>query len=299
MRSLLLMAAATILVGAAPVKKLPTPADVVAGAPASAWKTIPADDLMVLDLANGGRIVIQLAPAFAPMHVANIKALVRGGYWTGATIYRVQDNYVAQWGLNEPDEGPFKPLPAGAKPKLPAEYTRPLKGLTIRPLGSPDPYAPGVGYADGWPVAYSTKGGWADLTHCYGSVGVGRNLAPDTGNGGELYAVIGHAPRALDRNIALVGRVIDGIDHFSSLPRGPAPMGFYKDPKQDVAIASVRIASDIPTAERPSFQYMDTNSATFASYLHLVANRHDDFFQVPAHGVDLCAARVPVRKKPA
>ncbi|HKP34039.1 MAG TPA: peptidylprolyl isomerase, partial [Sphingomicrobium sp.] len=88
-----------MLTGAAPPKKLLTPSDIVAGAPANAWKTIPADDLMVMDLANGGRIVIQLAPAFAPVHVANIKALARGGYWNGATIYRVQDNYVAQWGL--------------------------------------------------------------------------------------------------------------------------------------------------------------------------------------------------------
>jgi peptidylprolyl isomerase len=294
MRSLLLAATAAVLVGAAPAKKLPTPTDIVAGAPASAWKIIPADDLMVIDLVSGGRVVVQLAPAFAPVHVANVKALARGAYWSGATIYRVQDNYVSQWGLNESD----KPWPAGVNAKPPAEYVRPLKGLTIKPLGSPDPYAPGVGYADGWPVAYSRKAGWANLTHCYGSVGVGRDLAPDTGTGGELYAVIGHAPRALDRNIALIGRVVDGIDRFSSLPRGPAPMGFYKDRKQDVGIASVRLASDIPAAERPSFEYLDTNSPTFARYLHLVANRHDDFFQVAAGGVDLCAARVPVRKKP-
>ena len=299
MRSLLLAAAAAVLVGATPAKKLPTPTDIVASAPASAWKSIPADDLLVMQLANGGRIVIQLAPAFAPVHVANVKALVRGGYWSGATVYRVQDNYVAQWGLNEPDEGPHRALPARVNAKPPAEYVRALKGLTIKPLGSPDPYAPAVGYADGWPVAYSAKAGWANLTHCYGSVGVGRDLAPDTGNGGELYAVIGHAPRALDRNIALIGRVVDGIDRLSSLPRGPAPMGFYKDRKQDVAIASVRIANDMPAAERPSFEYMDTNSPTFARYLQLVANRHDDFFEVPAGGVDLCAARVPVRKKPA
>ena len=85
---------------------------------------------------------------------------------------------------------------------------------------SPDPYAPAAGFADGWPVGYSPKAGWATLAHCYGSVGVGRDLAPDTGTGGELYAVIGHGPRQLDRNIALVGRVVEGIDRFSTLPRG-------------------------------------------------------------------------------
>jgi peptidylprolyl isomerase len=293
MRSILLVTAAALLIGAAPAKKLLTPNDIVAQAPATAWKAIPADDLMVLDLQNGGRVVIQLAPAFAPVHVANIKALARGKYWDGATVYRVQDNYVAQWGLNESD----KPWPAGVTAKPPAEYTRPLTGLKITPLGSPDAYAPGVGFADGWPVAYNAKGGWADLTHCYASVGVGRDLSPDTGTGGELYAVIGNAPRQLDRVIALVGRVVDGIDRFSTLPRGTEALGFYKDKAQYVPIASTRIASDMPASERPSYEVMDTGSAAFANYLKVRANRHDDFYIRPAGGVDVCNVQVPVRKK--
>jgi peptidylprolyl isomerase len=294
MRSTLLAAAAAaLLVGAAPATKLPTPNDIVAAAPASGWKAIAADDLLVMDLANGGRVVIQLAPAFAPVHVANIRALARGHYWSGATIYRVQDNYVAQWGLN--DSG--KPWPAGVTAKPPAEYTRVLKGLSVKPLGFADPYAPGAGFVDGWPVAYSPRAGWANLAHCYASVGVGRDLSPDTGTGGELYAVIGHAPRHLDRNIALVGRVIDGIDKLSSLPRGTEALGFYKDKAQFAPIAAIRLASDMPAAERPSYEYMDTASATFARYLKLRANRRDDFYIRPAGGVDLCNVQVPVRKK--
>src|SRR6185312_12393086 len=110
----------------------------------------------------------------------------------------------------------------------------------------------------------------------------------DTGTGGELYAVIGQAPRQLDRNIALVGRVVDGIERFSSLPRGTGDLGFYKDKAQYVPIASIRLASDMPAGERPSYQVLDTNSAAFASYLHLRANRHDAFYERPAGGVDLC-----------
>ncbi len=293
MRSLLLVTAAALLTGAAPAKKLPTPSDIVAAAPASAWKTIPADDLLVMDLANGGRVVIQLAPAFAPVHAANIKALARGNYWNGATVYRVQDNYVAQWGLNESD----KPWPSGVTAKPPAEYTRPLKGLTVKPLGSPDAYAPDAGFSDGWPIAYDAKANWADLAHCYASVGVGRDLSPDTGTGGELYAVIGNAPRQLDRVIAVVGRVVDGIDRLSSLARGTEALGFYKDKAQYVPIASIHLASDMPAAERPSYEYMDTRSASFARYLKVRANRHDDFYIRPAGGVDLCNVQVPLRKK--
>src|SRR5438270_2811949 len=295
MRSLLLLTAAALFIGAAPAKKLPTPADLVAAAPASAWRTIAPEDLVVMDLAKGGRVVIQLAPSFAPVHVANIRALARGNYWDGATIYRVQDNYVAQWGLNESD----RPWPAGVTPKPPAEYARPIKGLQVTDLAYPDPYAPAVGFVNGWPMAYSPRAGWATLAHCYGSVGVGRDLAPDTGTGGELYAVIGQAPRALDRNIALVGRVISGIDRLSSLPRGPAPMGFYAEKGLNVPISKTRLASDMPAGDRPSYEYLDTASPAFARYVALKANRHDDFFQVPAGGVDLCSVNVPVRKKAA
>ncbi|MFL6721654.1 MAG: peptidylprolyl isomerase [Sphingomonas sp.] len=293
MRYMLLVLGLAPLVGAAPAKKLLTPNDIVEAAPASAWKPIAADDLMVIDLASGGRVVVQLAPAFAPVHVANIKALARNGYSNGATVYRVQDNYVAQWGHN--DSG--KPWPAGVIAKPPAEYRRPLKGLSIKPLGSADPYAPQAGFAAGWPVAYSTRSGWANLAHCYASVGVGRDLSPDTGTGGELYAVIGHAPRQLDRNIALVGRVVDGIDRLSSLPRGTEALGFYKDKAQYARIAAVRLASEMPAGQRPSYEVMDTGSSTFARYLKLRANRHDAFYDQPAGGVDLCNVQVPVRKK--
>lgn len=294
MRSLLLITAALVLIGAAPPKKLLTPTDVVNAAPGSAWKAIPADDLLVMELRNGGRVVIQLATQFAPVHIGNIKALARGNYWDGATIYRLQDNYVAQWGLNESD----KPWPTGVTPKPPAEYTRAFKGLAVKPLGSPDPYAPGAGFVNGWPVAYSAKGNWANLAHCYGSVGVGRDLSPDTGTGGELYAVIGHGPRQLDRVIAVVGRVIEGIDRLSSLPRGTEALGFYKDKAQYVPIASIRLASDMPAADRPAFEYLDTGSASFAQYLKIRANRRDDFYIRPAGGVDLCNVSVPVRRKP-
>ena len=281
------------IAAAAPPKKLLTPTDIVTQAPTSAWRTIPANDLLVMDLANGARVVVQLAPQFAPVHVANIKALARTNYWNGATIYRVQDNYVAQWGLNESD----KPWPAGVTPKPPEEYVRPLKGLSIKPLGYPDPYAPGAGFADGWPVDYSAKGGWANLAHCYATVGVGRDMSPDTGTGGELYAIIGQPTRHMDRNIAVVGRVIEGIDKLSSLPRGTEALGFYKDKAQYVPIAKIRLASEMPGSERPSFEYMDTNSPAFARYLHVRANRHDDFYIRPAGGVDLCNVQVPVRRK--
>ena len=296
MRSMLILPLLA-LTAAAPATKPKTPNDVIAAAPAAAWKTIPAEDLMVMDLADGSRVVIQLAPAFTPVHASNIRAFAKSGWWNAgkAAIYRVQDNYVVQWGRNETED----PMPAGVVKLPPAEYHRSLKGLPVRPLGYPDPYAPRVGHALGWPIAYDPKAGTANLTHCYGYVGVARDLSPDTGSGSELYAIIGHAPRALDRVIAVVGRVVSGMEKMSAFPRGMEALGIYKDRAQDIKIASVRMASDLPPGDRPSFQYLDTQSPAFDEYVRLRANRKDDFFIRPAGGVDLCSATVPTRATPA
>jgi len=291
MRRLAALSALALLAAQQPAAKPKTPSEIVAASKPAEWAAIPAEDLLVLDLRSGRRVVVQLAPDFAPVHVANIRALARAGYWQGAAIYRVQDNYVAQWGNNESE----KPLPKGVVKTPPAEYHRALAGLRIVPLGSPDPYAPAAGFAKGWQVAYDPKGKTANLAHCYASVGVGRGLSPDTGMGGELYAAIGHGPRHLDRNIAVVGRVVSGIEHLSSLPRGTEALGFYKERSQDVPIASVHLASELAAAARPRFEYLKETSASFAAWLHVRKNRKDDFYIRPAGGVDLCNAPVPVR----
>ena len=157
-----------------------------------------------------------------------------------------------------------------------------------------DPYVEWVEIHRGWPLASAGSSMWP--IHCYGMVGVGRDLSPDTGSGAELYTVIGHAPRHLDRNIALVGRVVEGIENLSSLPRGTGALGFYEKPEQRVPIQSIRLASELPAAERPKFEYLSTESDTFAKYADARANRRDPFFNVPAGGADICNIPVPVRR---
>src|SRR5690606_9568936 len=77
----------------------------------------------------------------------------------------------------------------------------------------------------GFPAARDPADGTAWLAHCYGTVGAGRDNDADSGSGTELYVVTGHAPRQLDRNITVVGRVVQGMELLSALPRGPAPAG--------------------------------------------------------------------------
>jgi peptidylprolyl isomerase len=290
------------LVAAAPEPVPPPPAknpgDVIKAAKPSDWNEIPASDLLVMDLAGGKRVVIQLAPMFAPVHVANIRTMARSGYWSKATIYRVVDNWVTQWGLGEDeDQGDaVTPLPAGAVARPPEEYARSATGLTLMPLGSPDPYSAMAAYVDGWPAAMQVGGG-VNPTYCYASVGVARDASPDTGSGSELFAVIGSTARRLDRNYALVGRVIDGMENLSALPRGTAEMGVYGKEQTPVAILSVKIAEDMPAAARPRFEYMRTDSASFAEYVELASHRRD--YGVPSPGAALCAVPVPVRKAEA
>ena len=280
-----------------PIAGATEPSEVVAHSAASDWRPIAPENLLVMDLADGHRIAIELAPEFAPVHVANIRRLARAGWWQGASVYRVQDNYVAQWGQN--DGGGTRP--DGIVEHPPAEYERPTAGLSIHPLGYPDSYAAEAGFVDGWPVGTDPARGSAWLTHCYGAVGVGRDLAPDTGMGGELYAVIGQAPRHLDRNIAVVGRVIEGMPALSARPRGTGDLGFYQVDRGEtpVPIRSIRLAADMPAAERPSYEVMRTDSEAFARYVTGRANRGGTFFNVPAGGVDLCNVNVPVRRRTA
>jgi len=290
MKSFILASLALGLIAAAPPPaKAPTPADVVNAAKANEWQRIDPQNLMLIDLADGSRVAIALAPAIAPQHVGNIRSLIHAHWFDGGAIYRVQDNYVVQWGQGDDD----KKLPKGLDVPLPAEYDRPAAGLAVTPLPYRDTFAPRVGYSGAFPVASDKGRAW--MAHCYGIVGVARGLAPDTGSGGELYAVLGQSPRQLDRNIALVGRVLDGFEHMTARPRGTGALGFYEKPEQRIAITRVTLAADLPAEARPAYEWLRPESASFASWLHLKANRHDDFYQRPAGAIDLCNALPPVR----
>ncbi|CAM3101777.1 peptidylprolyl isomerase [Sphingomonas antarctica] len=291
------------------------PSEIVAAASAGDWVAIAPRDLLVMDLPplNGKarRVIIQLIPApFSQGWVGNIRKLAAAHWWDGTAVTRVQDNYVAQWGDPGGDTPKAKPLPVGLVKVPESEYTVDgnahwneiarlshvgMAGMahagTGPQVGASDAYAVDSFNFNGWPTATNEVRLWP--VHCYGMVGVGRNLSPDTGSGAELYTVIGHAPRHLDRNIALVGRVISGIENLSSLPRGTAALGVYATAAEHTPITSIRLGNEV--ADLPRFQYLSTESATFARYADARANRKDDFFIVPAGGADICNIPVPVR----
>jgi len=279
-----------------------TPNSVVAAATPDEWVAIAPEDLLVMDLApdaqgRARRVVIQLLPPpFSQPWVENIRTLAVAHWWDGTSVYRVVDNWVAQWGGGEGEGFVARALPEGVV-STSESYSVHLfctwssrnreHGFFDCPFDHPgqvDAYVPlGLsGFINGWPI------------HCYAHVGVARDLAPDTGTGAELYAVIGHAPRQLDRNIAVVGRVIAGIEHLSTLPRGTGDAGVYEDRAADTLILSVRLGNEL--AEPPTFEYLATESESFARYVEIRANRQDAFYTLPAGGVDICNVQVPIRR---
>lgn len=288
----------------------PSPGEIVAAAPPADWADIAPDDLLVMTLSNDAKgkprtVIIQLMPApFSQAWVSNIRTIARARWFDGIAVVRVQDNYVAQWGDPDGETPNAKALPAGLKIIPESDYQTPA--VTTPPKrGSVNTVTDPYGLAQfwhGWPLGrQGVKPVGQDRNwplHCYGAVGVGRGMSPDTGSGAELYTVIGHAPRHLDRNIAVIGRVIEGMEHLSSLPRGHGPLGFYETVQERTPILSVRIASDLATGEQPRFQFLSTESDSFARYADARANRRDPFFLVPAGGADICNIPVPIRRKP-
>jgi peptidylprolyl isomerase len=309
----------------------PSPGQIVDAASPEEWVAIPAEDLLVMTLApdaegNPREVVIQLMPApFSQGWVQNIRTLARAEWYDGISVNRVQDNYVVQWGdpnYDNPEaEGEAKPLPEGLKVMGEGEYVinnlGPISESIVLAFdrnaaanANDGPYKISVYFQDAYQVTPIHHQGWpitlgfedkiatdAAPTHCYGMVGIGRNYSPDTGSGAELYTVIGHAPRHLDRNIALVGRIISGMEHLSSLPRGKGELGFYAADEADkrTPILSVRVAADLDVSEQPDFEYLSTTSETFAKYVEARANRLDPFFIYPAGGADICNIPVPIR----
>lgn len=275
----------------------PSTHDILEASKASEWRTLDPAQTLYMELANQHRVIIELAPDWAPGHVANIKTMVREHYFDNTSVYRVQDNFVAQWGDPDGDD-PDKAKSMGtAKTSLPPEFTRVLNNsLQVTPLPDGDLYAPRVGFSRGLPMAWNPKTNKAWLVQCYGMVGVARDTDPRSGNGNTLYVPIGQAPRQIDHQLAVVGRVVQGMQWLSALPRGPEPMGVYKDAAKRTPVTSVRLAAEVPAAKRVKLEVLRTDSKSFARLVEAKRNRHDDFYTQPAGHIGICNVPLPVRE---
>jgi peptidylprolyl isomerase len=274
-----------------PAGDSPSIPDILAASKPTEWRALDPENTLYMDLPSG-RVIIEMAPDFAPNHVANVKALSREGYFAKGAITRVQDNYVVQWAqAADPERAPK----VGQK-TLKAEFTRPRDTTAaFDNLPDPDTYAPEVGFSNGFAAGRDQNSMW--LAHCYGAVGVGRDNDPDSGGGTELYAIIGQSPRGLDRNITVLGRVVQGMELLSSLPRGTGDLGFYKTPQEYHHFTDIKVAADVPEEKRTNLETLRTDSASFAKLVNSRRWRKDAFYHVPQGHIGLCNITVPVREK--
>ncbi len=258
---------------------------------AADWRDVDPENLVVMDTAHG-RVLLELAQPFAPRHTERFRSLVRAKFYDGKSFYRVIDGFVAQGGIGEGDD---KKLPDW--PALKAEFDRNI-GIDVDfvALGSPDLFADKVGHVDGFPVGQSRKDKRMWLLHCPGALAMARDNDPDTG-GTEFYIPIGHAPRRLDRNLTVFGRVLDGMQHLQKLNRGDPKVesGVIQDPAKRDAIIRVQMAADMPEADRPRVQVMDPASKAFSEFKAQRRNPAPEFYKKVSPNLDICAFNAPMR----
>jgi peptidylprolyl isomerase len=267
--------------------------EIIEQAPSADWRALDPNNVLYMELPQG-RVIIELTSDFAPLHTENVRALARAGYWDGGAVLRVQDNFVVQWGRPEGDTHDF----GSAQHDIATpEYDRPIGDLPFTRLQDPDSYASETGFTNGFPAGRGDGLTWP--LHCYGMIGVGRENPPNTGNSTELYAVLGQAPRNLDRNLAMVGRIVQGMELLSALRRGTGALGFYETAPERTAIRSVRLAADVPEAQRANLEAMRTDSASFRELIQSRRYRRDEFYAFPVGRINVCNVPLPVRVRPS
>ena len=273
------------------------------------WNVLDPENTVYLQMQEGTAVIL-LNPDFAPKTVKHFKALLEDQFYRGMSFYRVIDGFVAQGG----DGSDIEPGEATTTLKAEFEIDWPLKPqdkdaaknwqpMSWTPVQTDDLFAPFTGFIDGFPAARDKKkGGKAWLTHCPGTVAMARNEDPDSGNT-DFYIVIGQAPRYLDRNLTVFGRVVWGMDAVQRIKRGPAlENGIIEADLERTWIKRMRLASSMDQQELLDVWMADTNSQGFMDMLNERRNRKAAFFHhKPPKVLDVCQVPVPVRleKRPS
>ncbi len=255
------------------------------------WRAVDPENLLLMELENG-RAAIELMPAFAPRSVVQIKRLVREGFYDGLSFYRVIENFVAQGGIGEGS-------PAHRKvPTLPAEFVFAAeRAKPFTPVQKPETWAPESGFWRGFAIGRDPATGRAWAIHCPGVFALARDNDPDSSSS-EFYIPIGEAPRHLDRNLTVLGRVIAGMRFVQAAPRGDREVnhGVIPPDHPRLKIRRAVIAADLPAGARPAFHVMRTDTSEFRARIEAQRRRDDPFWIVqPARYLDICTVPVPVR----
>jgi peptidylprolyl isomerase len=251
------------------------------------WRQVDPDNTVFMELTEG-LVIIELNPAFAPKTVRQFKKLAGDRFYDGLSFYRVIDGFVAQGGDGS-DLGKLSEIPL-----IDAEFEIEWDpDLPWTPVQSPDPFAPETGFSDGFAVGRNPADNTAWLTHCPGAVAMARNDDPDSSRT-DFYIVIGQAPRYLDRNLNVFGRVVYGMDVVQRIHRGPAlNSGIIEDETASTRISKLRMLADLADDEIYRTFVIDTNGEAFLKLLEDRRHRKQKFFHnTPPAVLDVC--QVPI-----
>jgi cyclophilin family peptidyl-prolyl cis-trans isomerase len=147
------------------------------------------ENTLVVELKDGGRVVIEMLPEVAPKHVERIRSLVRAGEYDNVAFHRVIDGFMAQTGdvANGDMEDNFNIRRAGTggskHPDLPAEFSK--------------------------------------LPFDRGIVGMARSQNPNSAN--SQFFIMLNDGHFLNGQYTVWGRVTEGMEHVDAITRGEPP----------------------------------------------------------------------------
>lgn len=255
------------------------------------WRAVDPENVLVLET-RSGTVYVELAVQFAPAHTARMRQAARDNFFDGREFYRVIDGFVVQGGRGE--EGGAETLPQ--YPPLQAELSVASDTVIFTAMQDRDLYAPEVRHVDGFAAGRDGDQTW--MLHCLGTMAMARDNEADSADV-EFFIVIGHAPRYLDRNTTVFGRVLEGMEHIQAVRRGDPAVnsGVIADPDARDPIISMRVLADVDAADRPVFEVMDTRGEAFFNAKDASRNRtHEWFINTPPPVIEACRMPAPVRR---
>jgi peptidylprolyl isomerase len=254
------------------------------------WREVDPENIVVMTL-NEGTVYIELNPGFAPETVKQFKGLIDSRFYDALTFYRVIDGFVAQAGDGS-DLGLASNVPT-IDSEFEIDWSKELPYMRVQ---KDDFFADETGFIDGFPVGRDKSTDRAWLLHCPGIVAMARGNDADSSRS-DFYIVLGQAPRYLDRNMNVFGRVVLGMDVVQRIRRGPKDRdGLISSDTAKSRIRSMILYSDVPEEDRMFLYVADTSDKSFKSMLKTRKNRNQPFFHAkPPRVLDACQVPVPSR----
>lgn len=236
--------------------------------PESAWRTVDAENLMLIDTAYGV-IGVELFPEIAPNHVTQVKALARDGFYDGVVFHRVIAGFMNQTGDGANGDGTGD----SELPNIAAEFAFRRgedMGVTLVSARGNEQQQIATGFYKGLPVASQpisqailTKDGKVSAfgLHCKGVTSMARTSEPNSAN--SQFFLMRDKAEHLDAQYSVWGSTVMGHDYLTSFKIGvTGEAGFVPD-----QMNTVKIAADMPEGERPTVQVLDTKSDAFTNWI--------------------------------